>query len=171
MVRANELFDVIEEIPLSPGQLVEVLPYESGISGEALHLHPEEHQEAFLEADIREVILEGDELVFAVELEEPLEGDVKVKAWVMGYRFDTPFEDMPKLFLDLSGADYKVYDHGQQLPADAITVTVSPLRSEVRIPLPLLGDPERVMMSAQTHKEDIPLDNIPWIFLVLLSEN
>ncbi|MCK5430233.1 MAG: hypothetical protein KAI94_12210, partial [Anaerolineales bacterium] len=61
VVRANELFDVIEEVPLTPGQLVEVLPSESGISGEALHLHPEEQQEAFVDANIDSVLLDGDE--------------------------------------------------------------------------------------------------------------
>jgi hypothetical protein len=48
-----------------------------------------------------------------------------------------------------------------------VTVSGSPLRSEVRIPLALLGNPERMMVSAQTIVNDIPMDNIPWVFLVI----
>jgi len=167
VVRANELFDVIDEIPIAPGEEIEILPAEAAFNGEALHLHPESEQQAFTEGEVRTVRLDGDDLVFAIELEEPLAGDVHAKAWTMGYRANTPFEEMPKLFLDLSSEGYKVYDRGNELSADSVTVSGSPTRSEVRIPLKLLGNPERLMVSAQTQVGDVPLDNIPWVFLRL----
>jgi hypothetical protein len=40
----------------------------------------------------------------------------------------------------------------------------------VRIPLALLGNPERLMVSSQTSVGDVPLDNIPWVFLVINKE-
>jgi LmbE family N-acetylglucosaminyl deacetylase len=170
IVRANELFDVIDEIPISPGEEVEILPAETAFTGEALHLHPEDQQAAFTEAEVRTVKLEDDQLVFAVELEEPLAGDVHAKVWTMGYRTDTHFGEMPKLFMDLSADGYKIYDRGQELPMDSITVTATPNRSEVRIPLALLGNPERIMVSAHTNQGDVPLDNIPWVFLKITQE-
>jgi LmbE family N-acetylglucosaminyl deacetylase len=170
VVRANELFDVINEIPISQGEEVAILPAETAFNGEALYLHPEGVQDAFTEAEVRTVKLEGDELVFAVELETPLEGDVHAKAWTMGYRADTPFEEMPKLFMDLSVAGYKIFDRGQELPADMVSISGTPTRSEVRIPLSLLGDPERVLVTAQTSIGDVPLDNIPWVFLTLNTQ-
>jgi LmbE family N-acetylglucosaminyl deacetylase len=170
VVRANELFDVIDEIAISPGQEVRVLPAEAAFTGEPLHLHPKAEQDAFTEAEVRTVKLEGDELVFAIELEQPLAGDVHAKVWTMGYRTDTPFGEMPKLFMDLSASGYKLYNHGQELPANSVTVSSTPTRSEVRIPLSLLGNPERVLMSAQTSIGDVPLDNIPWVFLNMVNE-
>ena len=170
VVRANELFDVIDEIPISPGEEVEILPAETAFSGEVLHLHPEDQQAAFTEAEVRSVKLEDDQIVFALELEQPLEGDVHARVWTMGYRTDMPFGDMPKLYMDLSSSGYKIIDRGQELPADSITVTGTPTRSEVRVPLTLLGDPERIMLSAQTTVGDVPLDNIPWVFLVINNE-
>ena len=167
VVRANELFDVIDEIPISPGEEVEILPAETAFTGEALLLHPEDQQAAFTEAEVRTVKLEDDQLVFAVELQEPLAGDVHAKVWTMGYRADIPFGEMPKLFMDMSADGYKIYDRGQELPQDSITVTGSSNRSEVRVPLALLGDPQRVMVSAQTNMGDVPLDNIPWVFLII----
>ena len=170
VVRANELFDVIDEIPISPGEEVQILSAETALRGEALHLHPQGEQDAFTEAEVRSVKLEGDQLVFAVELEQPLAGDVHAKAWTMGYRADTPFEEMPKIFMDLSASGYKLFDRGKQLPSDAISISGTPTRSEVRLPLALLGDPERVLVSAQTSIDDVPLDNIPWVFLNINQE-
>jgi len=170
VVRANELFDVIDEIPISPGEEIEILPAETAFTGEALHLHPEKEQAAFTEAEVRTVKLEGDALIFAIELQQPLSGDVHARVWTMGYRADTLFGEMPKLFMDLSAEGYKVYDRGQELPADSLTVTPGPNRSEVRVPLALLGYPERVMLSAQTSIGDVPLDNIPWVFLEFSEE-
>jgi LmbE family N-acetylglucosaminyl deacetylase len=165
VVRANELFDVIDEINISPNQEVRVLPAETAFNGDALHFLPESEQDAFIHGEVRTVKLEGDELVFAVELEEPLAGDVHAKVWTMGFRADTPFGEMPKIYMDLSADGYKIYNNGKELPADAVTVGGTPERSEVRIPLKLLGNPERILVSAQTRIGDVPLDNIPWIFL------
>lgn len=170
VVRANELFDLIEEIPLSAGEEVQVLPAETAFQGEALYLHPDSLQSAFSEAEVRTVKLEGDELVFALETEEPLAGDVHARVWTMGYRADTAFEEMPKVFMDLSADGYKLFNRGQELPADAVTISGASTRSEVRVPLSLLGNPERILLSAQTSIGDVPLDTIPWVFLVLGNE-
>jgi LmbE family N-acetylglucosaminyl deacetylase len=88
VVRANELWDVIDEIPLSPGEEVQILPAQAAFNGEALQLLPESEQNKFTE-------------------------------------------------------------------------------SEVRVPLALLGNPQRIMLSSQTSIGDVPLDNIPWVFLNL----
>lgn len=77
---------------------------------------------------------------------------------------------MPKIYMDLSSDGYKIYDRGQELPPDSVTVTGTPTRSEVRIPLIFLNDPERVLVSGQTSIDDVPLDNIPWVFLKLHGE-
>lgn len=167
VVRANELFDVIDEIPVPPGEEVQILPAQAAFNGEALQLMPESVQNKFTENEVRSVKREGDKIVFAIEMETPLEGDVHAKIWTMGYRGDTPFGEMPKLFMDLSAAGYKLYDRGRELPADSVTVSGTPTRSEVRIPLALLGDPEKIMVSSQTSIGDVPLDNIPWVFLAL----
>jgi len=171
LVRANEIFDVLAEVSLDDGQVVEVLPAETGVRGEALYLHPEQHRDAFVETEIRTVSRSGDELIFSIHFQEPLDAVVSAKVWAVAQRSDTSFAEMPKLFMDLSADGYELFDHGQALPSDAITVVSTPLRSEVRIPLALLDKPERAMVSAQTHLDDVPLDNIPWIFLNLSPED
>jgi hypothetical protein len=102
------------------------------------------------------------ELVFTVELEEPLAGDVNAKIWMMGDRADTPFEEMPKLVMNMTSDRFKTFDHDVELPPDSVSVTGTPTRIEMRDPLSLLGEPERVLMSVQSHFGDVPLDNVPW---------
>jgi hypothetical protein len=161
------LFDEIDETSISAGETVQILPAEAAFNGDALSLLPESQQRAFTEAEVRTVKLDGDELVFAIDLQEPLQGDLKAKIWAMGYRTDKPFEQMPKIYMDLSVDGYKVYNQGQPLPSDSVTVSGTPTHSEVRVPLSLLGDPDKIMVSGQTSIEDVPLDNIPWVFLSL----
>ena len=170
VVRANELFDVIDEIPISTDQEVQILPAQAAFNGEALQLLPESEQAKFTENEVRSVKLEGNELVFALESQQPLAGDVHAKVWTMGYRADRPFGEMPKIYMDLSANGYKIYDQDKELPADVVAVSGTPTRSEVRLPLALLGDPERVLLSARTQIGEIPLDNIPWVFLLLNKE-
>jgi hypothetical protein len=85
----------------------------------------------------------------------------------MGYRADTPFGEMPKLSIEFEADDHHVYDRGQPLIPESITVIDTPLRSEVRVPLDLLGAPEMVMISVHTNLDGVPLDNIPWVTLIL----
>jgi hypothetical protein len=61
----------------------------------------------------------------------------------------------------------KLFDHDEELPADSISISETPTRFELRVPLSLLGDPERVLMSIQSHFGEVPLDNIPWVFLLI----
>lgn len=167
VVRANELFDVLKEVPVREGEPVTVLPAEAGVVGEALALYPSDAQRAFVETEVRALRLDGEDLVLSLEFQEPLERGVSAKVWALGYRKDVQFGDMPKLFMDLSEDGVFLYDQGRPLPQDAVTVAATPLRSEVRVPLSLLGDPERLMVSSQTAVGDVPLDNVPWVFLRL----
>ena len=170
VVRANELWDVIDEIPIAPGEEVQILPAQTAFSGEALSLLPESEQEKFTETEMRSVKLDGDDLVFSIESQQPLAGDVHARVWTIGYRSDKPFNEMPKIYMDLGASGYRVYSQGFLLPDNSVTVSGTPTRSEVRIPLALLGDPERVLVSAQNSIDDIPLDNIPWVLLTLKKE-
>ena len=88
----------------------------------------------------------------------------------MGYRFGKPFGEMPKLIIELSKTGHKVYNHGQQLADDGVTVTLSPTQREVHLSLALLENLERVFVTVQTNSKGMPLDNTPWIFIDLRNE-
>jgi LmbE family N-acetylglucosaminyl deacetylase len=165
IVKANELFDRLDEIPITEGEEVEITPAETAFRGEALHLHDEDHQEAFAEAEVRTMKLENGELIFTVEMDDPLAENIVAKIWMMGYRGDTDFQDMPKIFMTISSEEVKVFDGNGELPPGSVSMVENPTRIELCVPLSLLGDPERVLMSVQTHFGEVPLDNMPWVFL------
>ncbi len=152
---------MLDEIQITEGEEVEITPAETAFRGEALHLHDEEHQEAFTEAEVRTVKLVDGELIFAVEMDEPLAEYVVAKIWMMGYRGDTALQDMPKIFMTISSDEIKVYDGNGELTPNSDSIVENPTRIEFRVPLSLLGDPERVQMAVQTHFGDVPLDNDP----------
>lgn len=170
LVRANELFDVSDVIALPPGQEVQALPAESILDEEAVYLYPDSLQNAFNDADLRMVKLEGDDLVIALETEEPLAGNVHARVWAMGYRSDTPFEKMPKIFVDLGAERYQVLDRGKRMAANSVTLSGAETQRQLRLPLSLLGSPERILLSVQTNAGGVPLDAIPWLFLAVGNE-
>ena len=89
------------------------------------------------------------------------------QTYLMGYRGDRPFAEMPKLHIDMKGANTKVYERRRRVPDDSVKVSISPTLSEVRVPLKLLGDPERILLAAHTNAGNVPLDSLPWVALDL----
>ena len=109
--------------------------------------------------------LENGELIFAVEMDDRLAENVVAKIWMMGYLGDTDFREMLMIIMTQSSAEVKVFDGNGELPPGSISLMENPTRIEIRVPLSLLGDSERVLMSVQTHFGVVPLDYVPWVFL------
>ena len=110
----------------------------------------------------RYVYRDADNLVFAVELSRPLARTVQANFSVFGYRRDRPFAEMPKIRVVLGELGYKVYDQDHPLDSHSVTVRSRAREIQVRVPLALLGNPERVLVSARTYLADVPLDWVAW---------
>jgi hypothetical protein len=90
-----------------------------------------------------------------------------LNAQVFGYRSDRPFAEMPKIAVDVSASGYTVSDRKEALPAQEVTVTRNAGSVEVRIPLALLGDPEKLHLNAAIQPAQGPLDPMPWVAIAL----
>lgn len=88
----------------------------------------------------------------------------------MGYRSDVPFTEMPELLFEINEDGSKLFDQGEELPTESVSISETPTRVELRMPLALIGDPERVLMSIQSHFGEVPFDNFPWV-LLLIQQN
>jgi LmbE family N-acetylglucosaminyl deacetylase len=162
-MRANELFDPIKDIPLAPGtEGVLLLP--SGTGGPAGSALPEG---AAPDGADRRVRVEGNELVFTLALKSGSAADVETDLSAFGYRSDRPFGEMPKIAVATKGSGHKVTEKGKALPADSVKVSRSPGQVEVRIPLDLLQQPEKVFLTAKASAGKTPLDVLPWVVLDL----
>jgi LmbE family N-acetylglucosaminyl deacetylase len=162
-MRANELFDRIEDIPLAPGaEDVLLLPSGTGVAaGSAL---PEG---ALPDGAERRVRVEGNELVFTIALNPASAANVETDLSAFGYRSDRSFGEMPKIAVTTKGSGHKVTERGKALPADSVKVSRAPGQIEVRIPLDLLQQPEKIFFTAKASAGKTPLDLLPWVVLDL----
>ena len=64
---------------------------------------------------------------------------------------------------------YRVTDQVQALPAGAVEVRRTARTILVRIPLEVIGRPQRVLVNAVTRLGDVPLSSQPWRIVELAS--
>ena len=111
--------------------------------------------------------LVGNQLEFAIGLSRPLGPEVTTSYYCFGYRPDRPFAGMPKLHAEVGDVGQRVADQGRALPADAVDVRHAARTFRIRIPMAVLGLPQRLIVGAVTRLGDIPLGTLPWRVLEL----
>lgn len=161
-VRANELFGDFPLVELAAGH----------VSHSASHEAPGDttsdgrvvgREEAALVGVVREsATIENRELVLSLEMSRPLAREVGLSVYLFGYRRDRAFPQMPKLHVKLSLVHHQVYDQDISLASDRIGVTRQGRHIGIRMPLELMGDPERVFASVQAAAGAIPLAWSAW---------
>jgi len=113
----------------------------------------------------RTVKLEGNCLVFSMDLTRPLAEEVESSVYLFGYRTDTPFSQMPKLHVKLGPITHTVHDGEKQVAWEGLAVTRSARHVDIRVPLERMGQPEKILTSAQTYAAEIPLHWAAWRIL------
>jgi len=163
-VRVNEIFGDTPDVYLSSGGPSVSLSAGHGASyGELPEQLLDEERRAFIGIRERHARLEDGRLVLSVKLSRPLRKEVSASLYVFGYRRDVAFSRMPKLHVKLGQSDYRVYDQDSELAADVVSVERGSEEVTVRIPLELLGNPDRILTGAHTRLLGvIPLDWVSW---------
>ena len=165
--RANELFSDFPAVELSTRASGVALPSDGiGNSGPAEQL-TEAEQATFVGVEWRTVRLEGQDVVISLDFSRPLAHGVRASVYIFGYRADRPFADLPKLHARFGEGSQALYDQERRLPQDALQVNRQSRGLTLRVPLTLLGDPQRVLVSARTYLGEIPLDWVSWRILEL----
>lgn len=127
----------------------------------------DEEQAAFVGIERRFVRLEKDHLILSIEFSRPLAKVVTASVFLFGYRSDRPFPEMPKLRVEVGEFTHRVFDQKRRLPSQILEVTQESKRITLRIPLRVLGDPERILASVRTYLGKVPLDWASWRILEL----
>ena len=161
-VRANELFGGFAPILLSAA--TGTVSYAGSIPSPADTdlFTTEEEKVLFVGIEEQRVGVEKGCFVMSVRYTRPLSEAVTLSVHAFGFRHDRPFEDMPKLQVLVDAASHRVMDQGRVLPKSSCTVTHSLRLIEVRIPLEVLGRPEKVFCDSRTQLGEIPLDWAAW---------
>ncbi len=122
----------------------------------------DEERARFVGVESHVVRLLDDHLEFSIGLSRPLAREVTAGLYCFGYRSDRPFAGMPKLHVEIGETRQRALDQGQALPQDAVEVRRQARAILIRVPLEIIGRPERVVLSAATRFGDIPLSSQPW---------
>lgn len=131
-----------------------------------------EEKEAFVNIEERSVRIEDKTIVFHIKLSRPIGKKIGFSLYVFGYRSDRPFPDMPKLHIRFGRIKHKIFDQRKIIDSSSVKVTRSPREIVLRVPLELLGNPQRIFTSARTSSPhaylgDLPLDWVSWQVLDL----
>ena len=162
-VRPNELFG---DFPAVLAGGADALRLTEG-KGEMPEELTDSEQAMFVGLEERAVRLEQGSLVLSLAFSRPLAEAVQASLYIFGYRTDRPFQDMPKLHIQLGPVTARVSDQDRPVSAAGLQISREPKRVTIRIPLALLGEPQRILTSARTSLGDVPLDWVSWRILDL----
>ncbi len=168
-VRPNELFGNYPVVRLSTVMATPAVPGRTsfGALPEMQEYLSDNEREAFVGIEDRLIGLEDGKLTVRIRLSRPLAKATEISVQAFGFRPDRPFQDMPKIHVKLGALNNRVLDQNRVLPDETVEIERSPKEIVVRIPLAVLGAPDRVLTSAHTYLGDVSLDWVAWreIFL------
>ena len=168
LVRLNELFGEPAPIPIRPSSSPSDLSQKTReFFSEIPDGLTNEQRASFVGVEWRYAQSDGETLVLSFQFSRPLAREVALSVYLFGYRKDHPFERMPKLKLRIGVLHQLVFNHRNPLPARLIQVSREAQQITGRIPLELLGNPQKVLTSAQTSLADVALDATSWRVLEL----
>jgi len=165
-IRTNELFGDFPIINLKINTSGSFLTSDRQID---LTVFPEqlntEERTSFVGLEERFVHLEDNNLMFSIKLSRPIAEAVGVSIYIFGYRQDRPFQEMPKLHIKFGAIEHQVLNQSNILPIGVIKVVRDLKEIKIWIPLDLLGNPQRILTSANTYLGTVPLDWVSWRIL------
>ncbi len=163
-VRANELFGDFPDIRLDAN--APPLSTSENTFGEGTGGRIVEQERALLIGIVKRTMAIGDGvLIVSLDLTHSLAREIGSSVYLFGYRSDRPFAEMPKLHVELGAVEHKIYDQHRELPWGRVAVTRSGRHIEIRVPLAMMGDPQRILTAAKTYAGDVPLDWAAWRIL------
>jgi len=87
---------------------------------------------------------------------------VRRKSICFGYRSGRLFGTMPKLAIRIGPDLLSVRDQKQSLPRTTVEAHIAGTKLLARIPLSALGDPDRLILHAETRMRANSLSQTPW---------
>ena len=102
-------------------------------------------------------------MVLSFRFPKPLAKTITASVFLFGYRSGRPFAHMPKLQIKVGMFHVSVSDRARRFNPKQVRVIRRPKEIVLRVPLQLLGDPQKILISAHTSSfGGIPLDRGSW---------
>jgi len=164
-IRGNELFGDFAKIRLDKT----TVPSHSFNNRKAELVSPpeeliDEERASFVGIEEHSVSTENGDLIFSLSLSRRLAKEVGLSVYLFGYRREVSFAKMPKIHVRFGAFLHAVYDQNKRIALrnSGIRITRKGREITISIPLQLLGNPERILTSANTYFGNIPLDWVSW---------
>jgi len=125
----------------------------------------EEEKASFVGIEQVRTWREADDLMMSVRLSKPLANAVSASIFAFGYRDNWPFDQMPKLRINIGELRHEVVDQTRKLPPDTVKFHRQDRELSLRIPIKAMGDPQRVLTCVHTYLGEDPLDWAEWRIL------
>jgi LmbE family N-acetylglucosaminyl deacetylase len=162
-VRANELFGDFAAASLEQPDAVDDLKAGAVAAVPDPRAQvPQQVRESFVGIEWQRVARTGDTLTFTAELSRRLLPGTHVTFHLFGARSDRPFADMPKIRVTVSAFGHEVSDQNTPLPTAGADVTHAEKLVTVRLPLAVLGNPQRLFAGAETIVADLLMHPAAW---------
>ncbi|MFX1534913.1 MAG: PIG-L deacetylase family protein [Promethearchaeota archaeon] len=104
--------------------------------------------------------------IVPISIASSLPKNVGVSFYIFGYRYDQPFEDMPKLWIRVGRKGYNLFDLEKQL-SEPIEVVREESELTVIVSLKLLKNPDKILINVRNNVESHTLDWISWRIIEL----
>lgn len=164
-IKENELFGDFVKIRLDK---TTVSSYSFNSRKNELASPPEElidkERASFVGIQEHSVFTENGNLIFSLSLSRGLAKEVGLSVYLFGHRNGISFAKMPKIHVRFGALLQAVYDQNKRIALrnSGIRITRQGRKITISIPLQLLGNPERILTSANTYLGNIPLDWVSW---------
>ena len=113
----------------------------------------------------RRISADGQSLTLVCRFSRPLPGRAAASLRFYGWRADVPFGQMPKIHVQMVPRKIKaVTDLDRKLDAGEVAIPDGLYGNElgITVPLALLGNPQKLLVSASISRGDMPLDWAAW---------
>ena len=110
---------------------------------------------------------EKDNLLVRIVLKSAIDKEIGVSLFLIGYRKDIPFAQMPKLNLLVGFDGFHIKDRRKNISSKDVLFTSNGRELVFTLPLTLLGSPERILSTAKTSIYDLALDETAWRVLLI----
>jgi LmbE family N-acetylglucosaminyl deacetylase len=105
---------------------------------------------------------QGNYLVVRIILKRLLDREFGLSVFLMGYADGVPFSEMPKISLLVGLNGFYIKDKKSTVHSKEVLFLDKGKELIFKVPLTLLGEPDRILTSTRTAVYDLPLDESPW---------
>ena len=102
------------------------------------------------------------EFLIKMFLSRKISFDFEVVISLLGYRKDRDFSSMPKVSLNVGAGGLRLKEKKQSVFIKDVRLDYQNDSPVLKIPLKVLGNPSRLLISVNAHKTELPFDETAW---------